>query len=609
MLRLLRISTYILFLVVSISCEYDLTKENFVEIDPPSDMQFFELEGLPESDTIFIFERTVLSYNLDDNGHNLLIGAMTYQGKTWELSGKTGSVTINPESFEAGIDTLKLTIYLNSGTGSIADLAGMEGYYLEKEWIVVADARPAPKIIPTKRINEDGLLVIEWPEIKQYNFVAYEIRCNSPSRSINKTITNPKQNYFVDSLYVGGDYWIDVSCRLKNDHAWGESLSFYEAPPQLMVEEIGFDSIRISWAKSAYQAKYRLSWRNSSTSLYFNSVEDTVCVIPQIGFGNWTTFQLCTKSQYEVEWHDLSSAYNITSYMEYYLGERLIGANRPEFGYNYMDKVVYSNEYNLLKCFDINSHKLLNMADVDYLSYGGVYSCPTNSSKVGAVAKDDLYVFNNQNLKNPTVINYKTWGAYSVDHFLLTNNNRIAIAFNDMYKLFDIHTKEILFTLDIIDYPVYSKWACISTSQDAKYLCIATNNGIKVYHIQTDEPIEIYSDNRNYRSAYFHPLHPDRLYLTLNEAVGIEIRDPSNFELIDRIDVPSKMVIRNIDLEKDNLLLTDYENLFVIAIGSHETLLSVPCDEAKSWLYNNQLFTNTGYSLDITEQLNENAES
>nr|WP_319571013.1 hypothetical protein [uncultured Draconibacterium sp.] len=604
MFRLLIISTSIILLIVSNSCEYDLTKENFVDIDPPSQMQYFELEGLPESDTIYIFESTVLSYNLNDNDHNVLIGTITYQGKTWELSSNTGSVTINPEAFEAGIDTLKLTIYLNSGTGSIADLSGMEGYYLEKEWIVVADARPAPKIIPTKRINEDGLLVIEWPEIQQYNFVAYEIRCNSSSRSINKTITNSKQNYFVDSLYVGGDYWIDVSCRLQNDHAWGESLSFYEEPPQLMVEEIGFDSIRISWPKSAYKAKYRLSWRNGSNPRYFNSEDDTICVVPQIGFGNWTTFQLCTKSQYEAGWPDLSYACDITSNKEYYLGDRLIGANWPEFGYNFKDKVVYSNEYNHLKCFDINNYTILNTVDVEYLSYGGIYSCPTNSSKVGAVTKDDMYVFDNQNLQNPTVINYKTWGAYSVDHFLLTDNDKIAIAFNDMYKLVDINTKQILFTLDITDYPVYSKWACITTSQDAMYMCIATNNGIKVYDIETGEPNEIYSDKRNYRSAYFDPLQPNRLYLTLNEEAGIEIRDPSNFELIDKIDVEAEMVIRNIDPETDNLLVTDYEKLFVIAIGSHETLLSVPCDEAKSWLYNNQLFTNTGYSLAIADQLN-----
>ncbi|HYQ56646.1 MAG TPA: hypothetical protein VEP89_04795 [Draconibacterium sp.] len=604
MLKLFKISTSIILLVVLISCEYDLTKENFVEIDPPSDMKYFELEGLPESDTIFIFESTVLSYNLDGNGSNVLTGVMTYQGKTWELSSNTGSVTINPEAFEAGIDTLKLTIYLNSGTGSIADLSGMEGYYLEKEWIVVADARPAPKIIPTKRINDDGLLVIEWPEIIQYNFVAYEIRCNSSSRSINKTITNPKQNYFVDSLYVGGDYWIDVSCRLLNDHTWGESLSFSEEPPQLVAQEIGFDSIRISWNKSKYKAKYRLSWRNGSTPLYFNSEEDTICIIPQIGFGAWTTFQLCTKSQYEDEWPDLSYACDISSNMEYYLGERLIGANWPEFGYNFKDKVVYSNEYNHMKCFDINNHTILNTADVDYLSYGGIYSCPTNSSKVGAVTKDDMYVFDNQNLQNPTVINYKTWGAYSVDHFLLTDNDRIAIAFNNMYKLYDVQTKQILFTLDITDYPVYSKWACITTSQNAKHMCIATNNGIKVFDIESSNPREIYSDTRDYRSAYFDPLHPNRLYLSMNEEEGIEIRDPSNFELIDKIDIPAEMVIRNIDPETDNLLITDYENLFVIAIGSHETLLTVPCEEAKSWLYNNQLFTNTGYVLNITNKIN-----
>ncbi len=588
--------------MVLFGCEYNLTKENFVEIERPSESQYFNLDLVPAGDTIGLFKKTVLSYNINTKGYDVLRGAMSFQDKIWEFNSNSGSLTIDPVEFKPGIDTLTLAVYLNSNSGSIADFVGLEGYYIEKRWIVILDGRPAPKLIATKRINEDGFLVIEWPECKLYNFVAYEIGSNSSNRSVNKTITDPTHNFYVDSLYVGGDFFISVSCRLQDDHTWGEPLNFYEKPPQIVVEEIGFDSLRVSWNKSVYKAKYRLSW-NYNTPLYFPSSEDTVCIIPQIGFGNWTEFRLCTKSEFEKDWPDMSYSCDITSSKEYYMGKRLIGANWPEFGYNFKDKVLYSNEYDHMKCFDIKSYSLINTVDVNQVSYAGSYTCPTNSSKVATITMNDIYVFDNQNLKNPTVINYKTWGAYSIDHFLLTDNDRIVLAYDNMYKIFDVNSKQTLVNIDIPDYPVYSKWACISTSQDARFMCIATNNGIKIYTIETGKAVESFSDTRNYRSAYFNPLKPNQLYLTLNEQSGIEIRNPSNFELLDKIEIPAEMVIRNIDPETDNILITDYEHLFVIDSETHETLLKLPCDEYKIWLFNNHLFTNTGYALDITEKI------
>jgi hypothetical protein len=604
MLHISKITSFAFLIFVLLSCEYDLTKENFVEIEPPSESQYFDLELVPAGDTIALFKKTNLSYNINTKGYDVIRSIMSFQGKTWEFNSNSATLTIDPTEFKPGIDTLTLALFLNSNSGSIANFAGLEGYYIEKQWIVILDGRPAPKLFPTKRINEDGFLVIEWPECKLYNFVAYELSSNSSNRSINKAITDPTQNFYVDSLYVGGDFFISVSCRLQDDHTWGEPLNFYEAPPKPVIEEIGFDSLRISWKKSVYNAKYRLFW-NYNTPLYFPSSEDTVCVIPQIGLGNWADFQLCTKSQFEKKWTDISYACDITSSTVYYMGTRLIGANRPEFAYNFKDKVLYSNEYDNMKCFDFTSFSLINSVDVHQLIYAGLYSCPTNSSKVATITMNEIYVFGSKNLINPAIFNYKTWEweSYSIDHFLLTDNDRIALAGNNMYKLFDVNSKQIIVKLEIPDYPVASKWACISTSQDARFMCMATNNGIKIYNIETGKIVESFSDTRNYRSAYFNPQNPTQLYLTLNEQTGIEVRNPSNFELLDKIEIPAEMVIRNIDPETNNILITDYEHLVVIDTKTHETLLKIPCDEYKSWLFNNHIFTNSGYELNITEKI------
>jgi len=379
-------------------------------------------------------------------------------------------------------------------------------------------------------------------------------------------------------------------------------LNFYDDPPQLNIEEIGLDSLRISWNKSPYNAKYRLKWNNSNI-LYFDEPEDTMCTIPQIGFGNFADFNLDTRSKYFSDWPDVSYSYNISSSKRYFNGIQLICANSPDFGYNYAEKVVYSNEYDQMRCFDIDDYSVISTADVVNLMYYGRYSCPTNSTKVAAIGLTDLYIFEDKELKNPIVINYSDVGSNIIDHFLLTDNDLVALAYNNMYKLINVKTRQTILSTEISDYPYYSKWACISTSQDSKYMCTATCNGIIINKIQDGKLEMLFSDNRNYSSAYFNPLNPNELFLTLRENEGIEIRNPSNFELLDKINTVPGMVIQNIDPETNNLLITDYENLSVINIKTHNVLLRLPCTEYKCWLFNNHIFANSGFVLDISKRI------
>ncbi len=585
-----------LFIIITalVGCEYNLTKENYLDIEKPSETQFFNLSLIPSGDTLRIFEKTTLTFDIDADGKEILLSTITFKGKTEIFY--SNEYVLDPEDFAPGIDTLTLGVYLNSGSGSIADYYGAERYYVEKKWIMITDNRTAPTIVPTKRINKDGFLIIEWDKCGQYNFEGYEIGCSTQLESFS--ITDPDHNYYIDSLYVGDDYHINVSCRLSNDHAWGESLDFYEEPPIANIEEIAYDSIKISWDKSPYNAEYRLRYKNNDV-LYFGSPGDTMCIVPQIGFGNWEKFELRAKSLYSAEWPDVPFYHYVTSYTEYYMGERIISANWPEFIYNYTDKCLYSNEYNTVRCFNPNDYSEINSTEAENVIYGGTYSCPTNSSKVAVTSKDDIYIFNDKGLSPPIVINFKDWGANSIDHLLLTDKDLLAYVYNKQYKMVDINSKTEICSITISDYPVYSKWACISTSQDAKYMCVATNNGIKIHTIDNDNISETYSDSRNYRSVYFNPYNPGQLYITLNEESGIEIRNPSDFSLIDKIDISPEMVIQNIDPETDKLLLTDYERLYVVGIKAHEVLLEIPCDESKCWLYNNHIFTNTGYGMEL----------
>ncbi len=598
MLRIIKISVYFFtLLIVLIGCGYNLSEENFLAIEPPGDLQYFDLNLLPSGDTIKVYDKANLNFSFNTNGLEVLATVITLQDRRWEFYSSNGYVALNPLENTYTQDTLTLSIYLKSGSGSIADHAGMEGYFLEKKWLVIQDTRPAPKIILTKSINEDGFLKIEWPRCDRYNFVQYEVGGSNPYNIFHKDIKDATRNYFIDSTYVGGDYNIRVSCRLENSHTWGESLKFREEPPQMSIVELGYDSLRISWNKSPYNAKYRLDLTRNNI-LYFDANDDTTCTMPQFGFGQAKKISLCTRSKIQ-SWQEPNYYWQIASDYTYSLGTRIISANWPDFAYNAHEKVLYSNEYDHMYCYNIDDYSQVNTTDISRLLYAGLYSCPTNSSKVGVLSEYKIYIFNDKGLSDPTIVP----GPSDADHFLLSDNDIVAYAYDYYYKQFDVKTGRIRVEINIPDYPYYSKWACITTSQDANYMCTVTRNGLKLYDINNEGEKEIYTDSRSYRSACFNPLKPDELYLTLVEEKGIEIRNPKDFSLINRIDIPMEMVIRNIDPETGNVLVTDYEYVYIVDTTTHEILLKVPCDESKIWLFNNNLFTNTGFGLNVLENL------
>lgn len=600
---------FLLFLVCN-SCEYNLDEENFRDIEPPEDFHMFDLSITPSGDTLYLFDETLLKYNINTYGLDIINAELTLHETSWNLTySPSGTITINTEDFPIGIDTLTIRLYSNSGTGSLADNLSSEGYYIEQQWIVVIDHRAAPVLVPTKSITKDGFLKITWPKCNQYNFVAYEVEASNYSRTIEKTIDNPDNNFYIDSLYVGGDFLFRVSCRVKNGFTWGESLRLNELPPELGIEEIGYESIKISWNKSPYNAQYHMHWHENDR--YFNSTNDTSFVIPQPGLGKRMRFNLYVKSKLDTDWDEPSISYWINSFIDYNLGQLIVGANHPNFTYNPTSKILYSNYYDNLQAYNIEDYSVLNSVNIDGLIHQAMYSCPTNSTKIAAIRMDKIYIFDDNTFNNPVLLNYevKDYYTYRIDHFKLTDNNFVAYSTTNnpysgvgVYNLFDVNTRARVLTIDIDDYAIYSSWANVTTSKDAKYVCTTSPHGIKLYDIENGTANEIYSDDRAYRSSYFNPYNSTELFLSLKNNKEIEIRDPSNFELIKSIATPSIVVIQNIDPVTNYMLITDYSNLYIMNIENEEILLEIPGEEI-NWLFNNKIFTNTGYVLDVSADL------
>jgi len=600
--KLLLLITVILFIL---SCEYELEKENFVEIEPPPDSRIFNLDLIPSDDTIVILNTTSFQYNFNTYGLTIYEAGFSLGDKKWIFHSEgSGIITINPAELDAGIDTLTMYIRTNSGTGSIADIAGAEGYFAERKWLVKTDGRSAPAISLTQSITEDGFLKISWPKCEQYNFHSYEleyIAMGGPPTS--KIITDPDSTCFIDSCFVGGDAYYTVSTRVvtNNQFTRGNTYKVSEPVPELKFENIGLDSLRVFWNSSKYRCTYTLSRIDVYPNITLSdNLTDTTFTIEHPGFGRRSEFMLTTSP---VNLNESNSHYSKTDYEYHALGKNIAG-NWPEYGYNHLDKVVYTNTYDDMECFDIVNLDLINSVNLHNLIYQGMHSCPTNSTKVATISSENIYVFADKSLQDPVVIPYNSWGT-TIDHLCLTDNNVITVVHPKKLSLVSVEEKKVVAAVDIEDYPEASKWACLTTSADGKHFCVVTYNGIKIHSLENGNISQIYSENRAYRSAMFNVNDPGELFITYNDNSNLEIRSVPGYSLIRTIQLPTgAQVLRNIDPESGLLLLTDYDYLYIVDINTSQVVLKVRCnEERRAKLYGNRLFSTYGYSMDISEYL------
>ena len=120
------------------ACEYDPSGNNFIELTPPDDFIAIEisLNNINPSDTIYVYQDTQFSLKLNAGNRNLrqftiLFGTQEHSYYSWE---NPLNFVISPSENREGVYKLTVNAIFASGSGSLADLMGMEGYTGEMSW-------------------------------------------------------------------------------------------------------------------------------------------------------------------------------------------------------------------------------------------------------------------------------------------------------------------------------------------------------------------------------------------------------------------------------------------------------------------------------------------
>jgi hypothetical protein len=582
------ISTTILLFA---ACEYNPSGNNFLDLTPPEDYISFEisLNDLNPSDTLYLYQNTLITMKIS-SPKDLLQAVMLIDGQEYKnMWIDSLGFMFYPDQIDEGVHKLTIVASFTSGTGSLAEIMGLEGYMGELSWNIRVIHNPQDRFKVEYRINEEGFLELFWKNAIPDSYIESYTIHSGLTQKTDTTINDAQQKSFVDYGYVCEYAYYEVKTRLKDGNILGKTLSIDSPTPKVYFEDLGLDSLRVYWDKPFANGRFNLMTDDNTIA---TEIHDTSIITPQL-FGKTRQFNLeikPLKSEYDNFYNNFSSWGNFCQ------GTSLGLPNWELYAYNITDNVIYTRKHNNLVAFDATSLQEINAVTITGntwgFAYGGKIASAPHNSTVAAMTGEDTWIFTDSRFINPIKIS-SLRGDVNTRLSALTSNDRFFVVEQgaNICKIFNSLTGEKIFELPFTYKTIYTFPDFVTVSENGQFFCASSEDGIEVFEINGTTANLLYTDTRQYRGAMFIPSQPDKLLIRVD--TGIEIRQIPDFNLIQRLDVSTNgAILCNIDPASMSLLYYQNDSLKVCNINYLiETIFKIRSDEKACKMFNNKLLT------------------
>lgn len=589
-------------MLILVACDYEPIGENVLDINPPEENISVEisLNDFTPLDTIYIYKYTRFSLKLSSTK---LLRSLSVLLDDMPVSDGY-DFGINPNELSEGLHKIRIKSTFTSGTGSLAEILGMEGYEGEISWNILVKHNPEQEIIVKYQINPDGFTEIFWnnpfPSHLTEKFI---LHLKSPQyKSISFNDINHKS--YVDSGYVCDWASYELSIYLKDGSVFRKDLSFSKPIPKLYSEDLGPDKLRIYWDKPFANARYNIFMESLQIE---SGTTDTSIVVNQI-FGKSRQFRLEIEPGAKI----FKNSYNTFNvYNWHYQGISLGIPNWSVYAYNKKDNIILGQKYDGLVAFDGNTLQEKNTVWITGnpwgFAYGGKIASAPHNSTVAAMTGEETLIFADNRFDNPIKI-LSLKGDFNTKLSALTSNDRFFVVENGskICKIYNSLNGQFLDSISFNFKTTYTFPGFISVTDDGKYFCASSESGIEVFEIVGTKARLVYTDTRLYKGAMFVPGQSDKLLVRVDSK--IEIRQIPNFNLVQSLDVSEYgAVLCNIDPASQNLLYFQNDTLKVCNTNNLSvTICKLRSDERTSFIYNNKILTfgRGGMCFDINPYIN-----
>lgn len=592
------ISTTILLFV---ACEYEPSGNNFIDLAPPEDYIPIEisLNDVNPSDTIYLYKETLISIKTN-SPNDIQRTVVLLDGQVFiNMRSDSLAFIFDPDQLDEGVYKLTVEAFINTGTGSLAEMMGLEGYIGELSWNIQVIHNPHERFEVDYRINEEGFLELYWDNAIPDSYIeSYTIHAGY-TQETDITINDAKQKSFVDYGYVCGNALYKVNTFLKDGQVFRQTFSIDAPTPSLYFEDLGLDSFRIYWDKPIANGIFNLMEDKYTLA---SEIRDTSFIVRQL-FGSIRQINLEIKPQ-RAEY--LSYQNTPSVYGKFYQGTSLELPNWPLYAYNQLDNIIYTSRYNELVAFDATTLQEVNAVSIKGnpwgLLYGGKIATAPHNSTVAAMTGEETWIFADNRFVNPIIIP-QLGGDVNTSLSALTSDDRFFVVEQDsnICKIFSSLTGEILLELPFTYKTIYTFPDFIAVSDNGQFFCASSQRGMEVFEISGTTTNLLYTDKRIYKGVMFVPSQPDKLLLRVGS--HIELRQMPGFNLIQTVEVPANSAwFCNIDPASMSLLYYQNDSLKVCEINNlTKTIFKIRSDQSTSRMFNYKLLTygNGGIYFDI----------
>nr|NQU93784.1 hypothetical protein [Bacteroidota bacterium] len=512
-----------------------------------------------------------------------------------------------------GIYNLRLDIFTNSGTGSIADLAGSEGYLYRKECILVmVDWLAMPQINAIQ--YKDGLIEIIWDEYKGEDFQSYTLKkynyiADGKPTTFFTPITNKAQYSINDNTYVGEAVFFQLDTKIDGHSNLSDPFEMPKDIPQIHLEKINSGaSFKYTWNKTKYHknfAGYKLSLFQDPINFppkYYEittlqGINDTVYIYEGVKIGEKVDFLLTIVPQYthtlynsyfaQVEFFSTNNQGFIgESFPVYYQIKTPVGPLQyfkdvTEFKIKTYDPVNNSldsittpafNYYN----FDVSANSKYMLAHTSVIS---VVLFDMQNHTYEIIECSDIIGHNQQ---------FNTMG--------ISDNGIGAIYEGGKIYVYDFINKNILATRDFGTPPE------ITVSSDGQYLATELYGKHRVWKVENNT-LTLMLQNEQWNTTFmylnFNPLNDEELLVYSDHTLHYVNRP----DMIIEQSIPMTLqYVTNMDFNEGMILgITEDDLLTVCDINSGEVLWQWPKVEYAGgfYLFHRQITCQDGYRFGI----------
>jgi hypothetical protein len=505
------------FLIISVmillnSCEFQLKDDYYNNIQAKDSASI--VIYLDPSDSIYILTgTTVFNYQALTKGVSLVNVSIYVDNRIISDGYKpNGSFELDCMRYSDGEHVLSVVVTTNSGSGSIADLLGAEGFISSNSWKFIVNNAPPTPIKITNIYNDDGLLKIEWEKYSEINFDQYEIfKWDNGSSNSLGIIKDRNLNFIYDPTFIGGtsQYYVRVTSPgglITN----GVKKAFTDNLPGISARWIKDNQVELSWEKCKYSkafSYYRVLTDEDWAWQKITNIDSTK-IIGDFGvFGKRMKFELEVISNYINDISIISSSAEL-------------GIGNPSVDFTHLYKNQVNNDVLMTSSFYIYRYRFSTNQYLDSL-----YFPQQNPGYIYSPADDILLQIEPFAKIDP--VNFEITTPINDVYFASTNLSLSSYglaAVSGGLVVYDFKNMQIVKTLSLISNNI------LKISADNKFIFEGSfNNTLKCYNIENGD-INYTWDNFSIGYLLI-PGSPDKIMI-LTPSLDIEIRNIATNQLI-----------------------------------------------------------------------------